>query len=87
LESYRKKGETEQKFPQRLWFTTLNPEPWVSFDGRGAILFNRWQTYTLNFGNKGNVDTYSVPVWFAIQMTRIWKSNLSISKWTSRKWL
>lgn len=62
-----KKGETEQKFPQSFVVQqTLNPQPWVSFDGRHAILFNRWQTYTLNFGNKGNVDTYSVPVWFAI---------------------
>jgi hypothetical protein len=62
-----KKGETEQKFQQPFVVQqTLNPQPWVSFDGRGAILFNRWQTYTLNFGNKGNVDTYSVPVWFAI---------------------
>jgi len=62
-----KKGVTEQKFPDPFVVQpTFSPEPWVSFDGRGAILFNRWQTYTLNFGNKGNVDTYSVPVWFAI---------------------
>lgn len=62
-----KKGATEQKFPQPFVVQqTLNPKPWVSFDGRGAILFNRWQTYTLNFGNNGNVDTYGVPVWFAI---------------------
>jgi hypothetical protein len=62
-----KNGATEQKFPQPFVVQqTLNPQPWVSFDGRGAILFNRWQTYTLNFGNNGNVDTYGVPVWFAI---------------------
>jgi PKD repeat protein len=41
-------------------------DPWVSIAGRGAILFNRWQPYTLNFGNNGNVDAHSVPVWFAI---------------------
>ncbi len=41
-------------------------DPWVSISGRGAILFNRWQPYTLSFGNNGNVDAHSVPVWFAI---------------------
>jgi hypothetical protein len=62
-----KKGVTEQKFPDPFVVQpSYSPKPWVSFDGRGAILFNRWQTYTLNFGNNGNVDTYSVPVWFAI---------------------
>jgi hypothetical protein len=25
-------------------------------------LFNMWQTYTLNYGNKGNVDALGVPI-------------------------
>jgi PKD repeat protein len=41
-------------------------DPWVTLSGRGAILFNRWQSYRLSFGNNGNVDAHSVPVWFAI---------------------
>jgi PKD repeat protein len=38
------------------------PEPWVSVSGRGMTLFNMWQTYTLNYGNKGNVDALGVPI-------------------------
>lgn len=38
------------------------PEPWVSVSGRGMVLFNMWQTYTLNYGNKGNVDALGVPI-------------------------
>ncbi|NQU85913.1 MAG: PKD domain-containing protein, partial [Mariniphaga sp.] len=40
--------------------------PWLNISGRGAILFNRWQTYTINYGNNGNVDAYSVPIWLAL---------------------
>jgi len=38
------------------------PEPYVNIAGRSAMLFGRWQTYTLNFGNKGNVDATGVPL-------------------------
>lgn len=38
------------------------PEPFVNISGRDRILFGRWQTYTLNFGNKGNVDATGVPL-------------------------
>jgi hypothetical protein len=37
-------------------------EPWVAVSGRGRILFNMWQTYTINYGNKGNVDALGVPL-------------------------
>ncbi len=38
------------------------PEPWVSLEGRGRALFNMWQSYTLNYGNKGNIDALGVPL-------------------------
>ncbi len=38
------------------------PQPYVNIAGRDRILFGRWQTYTLNFGNKGNVDATGVPL-------------------------
>ena len=38
------------------------PAPYVSISGRDKILFGRWQTYTLNFGNRGNVDATGVPL-------------------------
>jgi PKD repeat protein len=38
-------------------------EPWVTIVGRDKILYNRWQTYTINYGNSGNVDATGVPLW------------------------
>ncbi|MBV6440952.1 MAG: hypothetical protein EPGJADBJ_02628 [Saprospiraceae bacterium] len=40
-------------------------DPWVSISGRDRILFNTLTTYTVNYGNSGNVDARLVPVWFA----------------------
>jgi hypothetical protein len=37
----------------------------VSISGRNRILFNTWTTYTVNYGNRGNVDAKTVPVWLA----------------------
>ena len=42
------------------------PKPWVSLSGRSRALFNRWQTYTLTYGNTGNVDADIVPVWILL---------------------
>lgn len=42
------------------------PDPWVSVSGRGAILFNMWQKYTINYGNNGNVDGLGVPLYIAV---------------------
>ncbi|MCD6597222.1 MAG: PKD domain-containing protein, partial [Bacteroidales bacterium] len=42
------------------------PEPWVNLSGRTKALFNRWQTYTLEYGNTGNVDADIVPVWITV---------------------
>ena len=42
------------------------PDPWVSLTGRGMTLFNMWQTYTVNYGNKGNIDALGVPLNIAI---------------------
>lgn len=41
-------------------------QPFVNLSGRDRILFGRWQTYTLNFGNKGNVDAVGVPLVFIV---------------------
>ena len=46
--------------------TSSAPEPWVNLLGRTKTLYNRWQTYTLEFGNSGNVDADLVPVWITI---------------------
>lgn len=45
---------------------TREEKPWMEFRGRGKILFNKWLTHTLSYGNKGNVDAYNVPLNFFI---------------------
>ncbi len=41
-------------------------EPWVSIVGRDRILFNRWQTYSVTYGNTGKVDATGVPLWILL---------------------
>lgn len=63
-----KKGGADQVLTES--FTVVKaelPAPWVSVSGRGAILFNMWQTYTINYGNNANVDALGVPLNIAIQ--------------------
>ena len=38
-------------------------DPWVHVLGRGLILFNTWSTYTIEYGNNGNVEALGVPLW------------------------
>lgn len=45
---------------------TREAKPWMEFKGRGKILFNKWLTHTISYGNKGNVDAYNVPLNFLI---------------------
>ncbi|MFA9392994.1 MAG: LamG-like jellyroll fold domain-containing protein [Prolixibacteraceae bacterium] len=58
-----KKNNSEQILEKT--FTVIEavlPEPWVSLSGRRMILYNMWQTYTLTYGNKGNIDALGVPL-------------------------
>jgi PKD repeat protein len=38
-------------------------DPWIRINGRNRILFNTWTTYTVEYGNNGNVDATVVPAW------------------------
>lgn len=61
------KGSSEQVLAESFEVVAgEEADPWVSISGRGAIIFNMWQTYTINFGNNGNVDAYGVPIWLAV---------------------
>ena len=42
------------------------PDVWANIVGRNRILFNTSTTYTLNYGNKGNVDAVVAPIWLAV---------------------
>ncbi|MDR1096562.1 MAG: cadherin-like beta sandwich domain-containing protein [Tannerella sp.] len=44
---------------------TKEPEVWTEIVGNDVLLVDRWQTYTVNFGNDGNVDAQAVPIWLA----------------------
>jgi len=42
------------------------PEPWVMLSGRDKYLTNRWQTFTINYGNRANMDARGVPLFLMI---------------------
>lgn len=44
----------------------VDAHPWAEVIGFDRIRIGQWQTYTLVYGNKGNVDAHGVPVWFAV---------------------
>ena len=41
-------------------------QPWVNLSGRSTVLLNRWNKFTITYGNKGDVDALMVPVSFAV---------------------
>ncbi len=62
-----KKGKTESILAQALDVETVKEaENWVQVSGLGFFKENRWQNFKVFYGNKGNVDSYSVPLWIAI---------------------
>ncbi len=44
----------------------IAPKVWASVSGNNAVLFNRWQTYTFNYGNTGNIDAALAPMWLVV---------------------
>jgi PKD repeat protein len=46
--------------------TAILADPWMSLSGREKVLVNMWQTYTIDYGNNGNVDAFGVPMSIAI---------------------
>ncbi len=42
------------------------PDPWIYVSGRRMVLLNRWNSYTIYLGNRGNVDATGVPFWLAL---------------------
>jgi PKD repeat protein len=62
-----KRGTNEQTLKKGLKIVPAKmPSPWATLTGRHFLLTNTWQTYTLTYGNNGNVDAYAVPIYFAI---------------------
>ncbi len=42
------------------------PDVWAEITGRDVVLVDRWQTYTISYGNRGNNDARVVPLWLII---------------------
>lgn len=42
------------------------PDVWLQVNGRGASLWNKWQRYTIDYGNTANVAAYNVPMFLII---------------------
>ncbi|MCC6752871.1 MAG: hypothetical protein IT266_02685 [Saprospiraceae bacterium] len=42
------------------------PDPYVSFNGGGSILVQRWTPQTIVVGNRANVDAHGVLLWIAL---------------------
>ena len=42
------------------------PQTWVNVSGRSTVLLNRWNKFTITYGNNGDADALMVPVSFAV---------------------
>jgi hypothetical protein len=38
------------------------PDVWMQVNGRGASLWNKWQRYTIDYGNRSGVAAYNTPI-------------------------
>jgi len=57
-------GETEMVLKEAfLVEEAVLPDIWADIQGRDKALFGRWQSYTVTFGNRGNIDALSRIIW------------------------
>ena len=42
------------------------PEVWMQVNGRGASLWNKWQRYTIDYGNRSGLAAYNTPLFLII---------------------
>ncbi|WP_210463878.1 T9SS type A sorting domain-containing protein [Rufibacter roseolus] len=54
--------------------------PWAEILGFDRIRIGQWQTYTLSYGNKGNVDAHGVPLYFAVSDEAEIKTDFAFEK-------
>ena len=48
--------------------SAVNEEPdvWLQVNGRGRSLWNKWQQYTIDYGNKSGAAAYNTPIFLVI---------------------
>ncbi|MDP2236051.1 MAG: T9SS type A sorting domain-containing protein [Bacteroidales bacterium] len=60
-------GETEMVLAQAYTVEeATEPDVFVEISGRDRALFNRWSTYNIYFGNRGNTDAFYQILWIAV---------------------
>ncbi len=42
------------------------PDVWMQISGRDKLLFNKYQRYSIDYGNRSNVPAYNTPIFIAI---------------------
>lgn len=42
------------------------PDVWIQINGREKLLFNKYQSFSIDYGNRSNVAAYNTPVFIAI---------------------
>ena len=63
----RNPGEPEMVLEQAYTIEeAIEPDVYVELNGRTRALINRWSTWTVEFGNRGNTDAYYQILWIAV---------------------
>jgi hypothetical protein len=42
------------------------PEVWMQVNGGNKQLWNKWKSYSIDYGNKSNVPAYNVPIFIMV---------------------
>lgn len=60
-------GQPDMILPQAYKVAEASlPDVFVQVNGRDRALLNRWSTYNISFGNRGNTDAYYQLLWIAV---------------------
>ncbi|WP_133257034.1 T9SS type A sorting domain-containing protein [Hymenobacter edaphi] len=54
--------------------------PWADIMGFNAIRPGQWQTYTVAYGNNGNVNAVGVPLWVAVPANVSFESDVAVAR-------
>ena len=44
----------------------IEPNAWIELNSQETFMSGRWQTFTIHYGNNGNIDVLGMPVYLAI---------------------
>ena len=58
----------------------VKADPWVEIIGFDRIRRGQWQTYTITYGNRGNVNATGVPLWIQIPVDSEYELDFELYK-------